>query len=61
MKITLKYLLIFNQELILAYQEEKVNFIFQVNFELYQKIDKDSLFNLKEAARKTLNRRRISA
>ena len=44
----------FNQEIILAYQAKKVNFIFQVNFEIYQKIDKDSLFNLKEAARKPL-------
>ena len=44
----------FNKETIGTYTQEKVDFIFQVDFELYQKIEKESLFNLKEATRKSI-------
>ena len=35
----------FNQEKITFYSKEKVNFILQVNNEIYQQIDKEELFN----------------
>ncbi|NES86849.1 MAG: YbjN domain-containing protein [Moorea sp. SIO2B7] len=43
-----------NKEIIGSYTQERVNCIFKLDFELYAKIEKESLFNLKEETRKSI-------